>query len=284
MSTLVIPLEFYYSRETKSPQEIITSYPNIDYIHKSLHELDGNNDQDELSKLKDEIYDLQIHYARKAGQTTSYGLGIRIYQNDLKLVNDRIKQLSKSKYYDSNVKMSENEKVNEYDLKNVSTNFLQEDAFNSLWKLFKINDFNMTWETFYDKFDDIACSDWSKQDRHGTCYGGFWKYPEESYEYENAYSLSRKDNAKGLFELPFSREFLLETIRVGCNNRQESVKYSNLLGVYMNRKRKLMKLYTDKEHKAAITIQNTYRNWIERNLRPHGNLYNEAKEHFKSLC
>ena len=87
-----------------------------------------------------------------------------------------------------------------------------------------------------------CCSDWYKQDRHGNCFGGFWEYPEGSYQHENARQLSYDDNMKGLLELPYPREFILETIHIGCNNRQESVRYSNFLCEWMERKIKQLGL------------------------------------------
>jgi hypothetical protein len=89
---------------------------------------------------------------------------------------------------------------------------------------------------FYTEYDNLACSDWSKMDEFGECFGGFWKYPEESEEKKNAWYLSRERNGKKLFELPYPKSFVLETIKLGCGNRQESVPYSNMLCHYMQLK------------------------------------------------
>lgn len=94
----------------------------------------------------------------------------------------------------------------------------------------------MTKEEFIDKFDHTVCTDWGKQDENGECFGGFWKYPEGSYEHVNAHALTQQANGAALFNLPYSHALILETIELGCRNRRESVKYSNSVCEYVKRK------------------------------------------------
>lgn len=101
----------------------------------------------------------------------------------------------------------------------------------------------MTKEEFLEQYEDKACSDWSKMDEHGTSYGGFWWFPEGSYEYENAYKLSREKSGLCLWSLPYPKRFLLETIDIGCLNRMESVRYSNFVCEWMKRKIEQMNIY-----------------------------------------
>lgn len=53
-----------------------------------------------------------------------------------------------------------------------------------------------------------------------------------------------------LLKLPFSRKFLLETIKIGCNNRHENVQYSNFLGTWIK-----LKLHKIKEYKLNHSSQ-----------------------------
>lgn len=134
--------------------------------------------------------------------------------------------------------MSETEEVNGYKLYNVdgTANLF---VLSFYEKLIELMDSKKEWtfEEWRQAMEKTCCSDWMKQDRHGVCFGGFWRYPEGSYEKENAYNLSFEDNCMGMFELPFSKELLLETIEIGCCNRLESVRYSNFLCVWLQRKR-----------------------------------------------
>lgn len=98
----------------------------------------------------------------------------------------------------------------------------------------------LTEKEFFELFDKTACRDWGKQDEHGECFGGFWKYPDNSDEKEHAYELSIDKNKRLLWKLPYPKRFLIETINIGCNNRYESVKYSNYLGYWMEEKMKFM--------------------------------------------
>ena len=50
------------------------------------------------------------------------------------------------------------------------------------------------YDTFHDEFREVACSEWSKSDVKGESYGGYWKYPEDSEEYKNAYFLTFEEN------------------------------------------------------------------------------------------
>jgi hypothetical protein len=92
----------------------------------------------------------------------------------------------------------------------------------------RLDDALETWLGFWEAFDDAACSSWNKQDDHGECFGGFWESNDED-EREHAYQLSRRHNAVCLYNLPFPKHLLLETVRLGCANRMESVRYSNYL-------------------------------------------------------
>jgi hypothetical protein len=110
-----------------------------------------------------------------------------------------------------------------------------------------IDDWNdkteMSYDEFKEKYDDVACSDWAKMDRHGKCFVGFYDYPEGSYERENAFTLTREDNCKALYELPYPRHLIFITINIGCNLRLECVKFTNFLCEWMKRRIKQNYMY-----------------------------------------
>ena len=89
---------------------------------------------------------------------------------------------------------------------------------------------------FSEIYDDIACSEWSKMDRYGTSFGGFWKFPEASEQHNNAWNLCREDNCRALYDLPYPKKFIIKTIKIGCSSRLESVPFSNYLCELMKRK------------------------------------------------
>lgn len=93
-----------------------------------------------------------------------------------------------------------------------------------------------TLERFTELLEKIACTDWYKMDYKGDPFGGFYSYPEDSYEYENAWTLSFQDNCRRLWQLPYPHDLILKTVEMGCNNRQESVVYSNSLCEWIYRK------------------------------------------------
>ena len=160
--------------------------------------------------------------------------------------------------------MSEKEEVNGYNLYNLSgENIINYDTFIDylkIWNNINLNVLNsikdlpipsvilsiiveyndMNDEEFTERFEKNACSDWNKQDKYGESYVGYWNSSEDSYLFKNAYNLTREDNLKSLLELPYPREFILETITIGCNNRLESVRYSNFLCEWMKRKIEIM--------------------------------------------
>lgn len=133
--------------------------------------------------------------------------------------------------------MKESEIVNGYALYDTDDPLMFYNVFESLLPTFtEKEDPPMSLETFLELYEDEACTEWSKMTDHGECFGGFWDYPEDSIEYENKWNLTRNYNGRKLYQLPFPKRFLIETMKIGCNNRMESVRYSNFIGVWMQRK------------------------------------------------
>jgi hypothetical protein len=99
--------------------------------------------------------------------------------------------------------------------------------FIELKKMYE-NNKPMTFDEFKIEFEKDACTEWSKMDEHGECFGGFWKSNEPEIR-DNAYTLSGENNCKKLYELPYSHKLKLWTVNYGCRTRLESVRYSNFL-------------------------------------------------------
>jgi hypothetical protein len=97
-------------------------------------------------------------------------------------------------------------------------------------------DVEIDYEGWRSEMSNKCCSDWNKQDEHGNCYGGYWSAPEASEYKRDAWSLCFERSCKFMWNLPFSHAILLKTIDMGCGNRKESVRYSNFICVWIQRK------------------------------------------------
>lgn len=87
-----------------------------------------------------------------------------------------------------------------------------------------------------------CCTDWNRINEHGDPFRGYYEYPDNSDEYINAYDLTREKNFNCLLELPYPYEIIKYTINWGCNNRNESVRYSNFVCEWIKRKMVAMKM------------------------------------------
>lgn len=143
------------------------------------------------------------------------------------------------RYYEDILVCTQDERVNGYCMysKNELEFSIEFEDFLKLCEIWDDVGNDMDDAEFAQWLEDNCCTDWNKQDRHGKSYGGFWRYPEDSYEREHAYELSRADNLKGMCELPYPRRILIDTVQWGCNTRMESVRFSNFCCEWIKRKR-----------------------------------------------
>jgi hypothetical protein len=130
-------------------------------------------------------------------------------------------------YFDEkNVKIvrAQDENVNGYQLYDYNENYDINDEL-----IDKYNDKTvMSFDEFYEEFDNITCTEWAKIDDNGISFAGYWKYPKESYEYENAYHLTFEDNCKKVYELPYSHKLKLWATKYSCEfSYNESVRDTN---------------------------------------------------------
>jgi hypothetical protein len=148
------------------------------------------------------------------------------------------------------VAYSDQERVNGFQLEDgfnlytdhglVSYQNLNYNSFRRFEKAARLDKKSLSYKRFKSGMDTLCCSDWNKQDIHGKCYGGPYKQPEGSYACENAYNLCKQQAVRAMWKLPFSKRQLLETVRWGCAFRFESVRASNFICVWVQRKRAAM--------------------------------------------
>ena len=230
---------------------------------------------DSLYKQRKEIDYLEDvysnHVSRNQGILFCYPQ-ITYFRDFYNAIDKLIKYYDLSPYYDK-LYMSDDDEINGYKLYTIENGspIMRKEEFNEFVEIWSTSK-EYTFEEFYEEYDNTACSDWSKQDRYGECYGGFWKYPDGSPEKENAYDLSREDNGKGLWELPYPKRFVLKTIEMGCGNRMESVRYSNFLCEWMKRKLEQVE--------QVITLKRSCINAVKKYGLPTAKLPDDIKEYF----
>ena len=139
-------------------------------------------------------------------------------------------------YYKHTISMTEDEIVNGYRLYPASDNYITYDNYVELIK--EICEIEI--DDLKEWLDDNLCSAWNNMDENG------WEFPDGSYEKENAYWLTRESNINKLMNLPYSKSMIAISIRIGCNNMRESVRYSNFICEWISRKQnQIIKEYID---------------------------------------
>lgn len=227
-------------RKPFDPDAYLSAYPNYHENMAKIETLSSINNLDSLIELKKYFMDLQRDYliADPIGRSMlgfgayrSYPLA---FDHIIKLLDDRINEFA-SDSFKKPISFLEGEKVCGYSVdKYTKINFPYENylKFKEIWN----DETEMSFEDFYAAFKDTCCTDWYKMDRYGNCFGGYWEYPDNSEEKENAYELSGQDNCRALYELPYPKKFILYTIRLGCGSRLECVPFSVYVCEWMRRK------------------------------------------------
>lgn len=209
----------------ESPEETINKFYKINEIRELFEDID-NLSYDKLVELKNLLEELKLYYLRKQNLTNYFPL----LNPFIDWENEVEEQMKKYHlwFYDNMINFSEQQNVNGYKLYDVSRNIMCIDMFLhhvDLWQ----NSEQMTKEEFEKEFYDTICTEWYKMDRNGNSFGGFWSFPEDSPEKNDAWNLTVQDNMNAMFDLPYPKKFVLVTIKMGCNNRMECVRYSNMI-------------------------------------------------------
>lgn len=137
----------------------------------------------------------------------------------------------------SPVHMSADETVNGFALFPASgeRNLMTWSMFQQLTTLL-VSDKVWTKAEWYEAMADACCTDWHKMDEHGQSYEGAWSAPEGTYAQRHAWDVCFARSRRAMWKLPFAKEALLQTIHWGCINRVESVRYSNFVCTWAQRK------------------------------------------------
>ena len=218
---------------------------------KELHEkISSSYDLTELINMQVEISELHNDIISKKNYYSNYN--VSIYSGILKDLSDRINLINPN--FKKELIILSTENVNGCDLYNSKHNIMCFSEFLKFKNLF-LDTTVLDFEEFYQEFDKIACTEWAKMNTTGDeFFVGFWQTDKD-----NAWNLTRRNNASALFNLPYSKKLLLETVIFGCCNRMESVRYSNFLCVWIERKIELMKT-------TVIIVDKTelQRQWLQR--------------------
>ncbi|AYV85216.1 MAG: hypothetical protein Satyrvirus7_10 [Satyrvirus sp.] len=209
-----------YHKNYKLLNKFVEKYVNMSYADKIKNlqsyfdKLNPEKEQEmeELSNLKKYFVKLQYDYLTAAGMKTIIDSGVCrmeiIFDSEIEYLNKIIDELS---YPLCSVHFFEN-KVHGYNIEPYLKIKIHYDEFIELRKIWE-NSKDLSFEEFEKIFDDTACNEWSK----------------------NAYMLSREENCKALYDLPYPKEFILETINIGCSNRLECISFSAYLCEYMKK-------------------------------------------------
>lgn len=160
-----------------------------------------------------------------------------IQQQIANLLRIEKEQEDKNDPYNHDLIINNDEIVNGYELYKVEDGkpIMAKALYEELVQIWKKGE-EMSFKEFYEYCNNEMCSDWSKMDKHGKYFEGYYDYPEGSNEREYAWNWTRRTNIVELFKLPYPLRLLLETIELGCSNRYESVRYSTFLCEWIRRK------------------------------------------------
>jgi hypothetical protein len=224
----------------KDKYKVISEFYKIGSIRHYFQNLE-NLSFDQLVELKNMIFELNNYYLTELDSYHIFPTP-RPFGEWLDDCDVQMKKFYPW-FYDNVVTMDESQEINGYKLYNAQKDMMTLDAFNEYLEMWKKN-ISMTEEEFEEQYKEITCTEWAKMDRLGNSYGGFWNFPEDSPEKNDAWNLTYRDNMIGLFELPYPKQFVLATIKMGCANRMECVRYSNLICEWYSQK---FKLYEKRE-------------------------------------
>ena len=224
---LWIPLHYWFTDKPRpNIRAIIESFPKYHKIIHQLLKLNEIKDIKELTRLRANIYQLRSYCLHKYFICIYYPK-LKPFEEDIKLVNDRIEQLSRTNFYDSLV-MTEEDIINGYKLYNINNGevIMQEDELDKLYLLWKTTEKKeLTFEEFYNMYDEIACTEWSNVNRNGKYVGD--KIPKE---------IIYRDNGIALWKLPYPKHFIIKMVEEQCNYGEDSVRRINFLCEWIKRK------------------------------------------------
>jgi hypothetical protein len=63
-------------------------------------------------------------------------------------------------------------------------------------------------------FKGASARHWSQQNAHGEWYKDAWQEPLDSWEYQHAHELTKRRNFEAMWDLPFPKDMLIESMKI----------------------------------------------------------------------
>lgn len=247
---LSIPLQFWFNRTPDlsiwnrpaylSTEEIINKLCKededfADKYNKLVTSYMFDNPIPAYTKYTDQLYD-DVDYVERQVSALKPGMIYPriVYMQEYYDMAQRFSARYNPKY-ELPLLMSTNETINGYDLYDTNDCFMRKSTFDTFARYWNENR-QYSKKRFMKYYNDFACSEWSKMDKYGDYYNGFYNYPEGTYQREHAWELTRRDNGLALYNLPYPKRVILETIKYSCNTLKECVRYTNFLCEWIKRK------------------------------------------------
>ena len=216
------------------------------FAYEFTNKLINANTNDDLTELQNKVSQLYYDYMQDMYGRMELDCGVfswsrfhtTPYTKLFSQISKKILKLNPN--FELDVNMTENEIINNYLLYDCQKNLFNFSDFQKFKKIYEENT-PITFEEFTNIYEETACSEWSRQDENGESFVGFWNAPEGSYERKNAWKLTRDKNCKSLYDLPYPKLLIIESIKFGCNERLECVRYSNFFCEFVKRKVEIMR-------------------------------------------
>lgn len=209
------------------PNEIIELMKDDGFKHKYLNllsylEIETIDEDRNIDEMIIDAFDsfeyVDFAYTKKLDRFSVKSPYLNQICNSLDI---QFKQLDKTNYHD-NINLKKNTILNPYKYKLPDTFKIHKYNFLILKKFMHSKKYS-SFEQFKKKAEKMLCSEWSKMNEHGEYFVDFYKYPENTEEYKNAYTLTRSRNIQFLFDLPYSKHFILKVAKFLCRYGPENV-------------------------------------------------------------
>jgi len=193
---------------------------------------ENNLSKEYLINLINTIKDLQ-HEAMRGKQYRDYGIYapswfVKPYQEDIDKVDNKLGELYSPKGFNKPVMINIGDVVNGYTIKHGIDEsngkimpFVMYEEIKNEWD--KPDGELEDYDKFFEAYQENTCTEWAKSDKYGNSYGGYWKYPEDSEEYKNAWTLTYSENCKALYDLPYTKHAIIYLIKICCSMRMDDV-------------------------------------------------------------
>ena len=213
-----IDLNFWFSKKICCAET-----PTVDLVLQNPQIVTEETDINILESFVDKIRTEASQWANNSG---IFYLNFRTrFDNAREIVYRKIMELTLP-IFKENLIMTKDEIVNGYALYDCTENIMDSGTYQHLLNLLNDESPRLNYEDFVSNTG--FCSDWNKCNLVNDDPVDFGD--------ANWWDVTFEKNARAVWNLPFHTSFLKKTISIGCSNRQESPRYCNFLGVWIQRK------------------------------------------------